>query len=112
MNLFNEAGQRAREVIQFRTNPDGSLHVTVGDIVHYKYMKSDRSLEEMMREGLDFADMLSRPLKETTVPAIIYTLNGQREATLALLTGDTEEPISYLYGQIRGTGVDQWEARG
>ncbi|HEY1353562.1 MAG TPA: hypothetical protein VGF67_28465 [Ktedonobacteraceae bacterium] len=101
MNLFNEAGQRAREVIQLRTNPDGSLYVAVGDLVLYKYMKSG-SMEEM----------LSRPLKETSVPAVIYALSGQHEATFALLTGDAQEPISSLYHQARGTDVDQWEARG
>lgn len=112
MNLFNEAGQRTKEVVKLRTNPDGSLHVEVGDTVLYKYMKSEKSFEEMQREGLDIAAMLSQPLKETVVPAIIYALNGQQEATLALLTGDAEQPVSYLYSQKRGTGVDQWEVRG
>jgi hypothetical protein len=65
MNPFSEAGLRTKEVIKLRTNPDGSLHVEVGDIVLYKYMKSEKSLEEMEREGLDIFEMLSQPLRDS-----------------------------------------------
>jgi hypothetical protein len=111
MNLFNEAGQRTKEVIKSRTNSDGSVFVEVGDIVLYKYLETEESLEEMEMEGLSLSEMLARPLKEIVSPAIIYALDGQNKAMLALLTGDATQPLAYLDDRPRGTQVDQWQAR-